>query len=95
VEANEISVDLKVYESGHLRAFADVTLRTSVGEITLKGYHVVANKTGDGSFVGPPSERYTNKTGEIKNKRIVEAGRAAERKIAEAVLDAYKKAVGK
>jgi hypothetical protein len=37
----EIVVSLHLFESGQLKAFADVTLHTSLGEITIKGFRVV------------------------------------------------------
>jgi DNA-binding cell septation regulator SpoVG len=95
MDATDLVAEVNLYNgAGLLRAFADLTLRTAVGEITLKGYHVVANKNGGGVFVAPPSERYTTKAGEIKNKRIVEASRPTERRIADAVMEAYRKAGG-
>ncbi len=91
MELEGIQVDIKPYAGpGQLRAFADVTARTPAGELTVRGYRVVSNKVG-GLWVAAPSTTYT-KDGQIKNKRVVDASRATERRISEAVMEAYRRA---
>jgi len=92
MESKDISVDLKVFESGQLRAFADVTLPTGAGDFTAKGYRVVENKKG-GLFVAVPSISY-EKDGQRVNKPTVEASKALQKQIAEKVMEEYKKAKG-
>lgn len=92
MQNQDITVDLKIHESGHLRAFADVTLPTAAGDFTAKGFRVVENKKG-GLFVAPPSISY-EKDGQRVNKPTMEASKALLKQINEAVMAEYKKAKG-
>ncbi|KAA0271021.1 MAG: hypothetical protein EDM79_13830 [Chloroflexi bacterium] len=88
----EIRIDVKRYESGSLRAFADVLFSSPYGEFTLRGFRVV-QKADAGPWVAFPSNSFT-KDGKVVNRPIIEAGPGFKRRIAEAVLAAYRQEKG-
>jgi DNA-binding cell septation regulator SpoVG len=52
------AVTIYRHTSGHLRAFADVSVQTPGGELIMKGCRVMQTN-GKGLWVALPSTRYT------------------------------------
>jgi DNA-binding cell septation regulator SpoVG len=88
----KIIVEIKAYkgESDSLKAFADVTLCTEYGELTLKGFRVL-HKSGKEPWVAFPDSSYEDKDGKKVHKRIVEASKALNKKICDLILEEYAK----
>ena len=84
-----ILVELRRMERGNLKAFADVTIPSELGEITLRGFRVV-QKGGEEPWVAFPSSSYT-KNGQIINKTIIEVSRGLKRQIVDAVMAEFKR----
>lgn len=85
------AVTIYLHKSGHLRAFADVTVLTPGGELIIKGCRVMQSN-GKGLWVALPSTRYS-KNGETKYKDVIEMTQTSRRKLFEAILSAYDKAL--
>lgn len=85
----QIVVSLHLFESGQLKAFADVTLLTSLGEITIRGFRVVQNADQQ-PWVAFPRTSY-QKNGETKSKDLLDMLQAMHRKLADAILAEYKR----
>ncbi len=85
-----IRVDLKEFERGNLKAFADVTIPSALGELTLKGFRVIC-KDGAAPWVGFPTSSYT-KDVKIVNKPVLELASGVKRQISEAVLAEFARA---
>jgi DNA-binding cell septation regulator SpoVG len=88
-----ITVNLNLYSStsSKLKAFADVTLGLASGELTIKGFKVVATKP-DVLWVAPPCLSY-EKDGQKHNKTVIEVSKTLEKMIAQAVLQEYRVAL--
>ena len=80
-------VTIHRYESGQLKAFADVTLPTPLGEITLRGFRVV-EKPGHPPWVAYPATSY-QKDGKPKFKDMIDAPQGTKRRLAQAILAEY------
>lgn len=81
-----IIVEMKMVDYGKLRAIADVTFPSSVGEITIRGFKVIQS---DGEpWVAFPSSSYV-KDGKRMNAPILEVSRGLRRQIIEAVMAEY------
>jgi DNA-binding cell septation regulator SpoVG len=91
-ESAPITVEVKKMERGQLKAFADVTLSTSLGEITMRGFRVV-QKDDQPAWVALPTSSYT-KDGKIVNTQLLEISRNLKRQLCDAVLAEYHKASG-
>lgn len=78
-----IIVELKLYEKGSLKAFADVTFE----DLTVKGFRVI-QKDGEGAWVGFPTSSYT-KDGKVINVQIIEPSRSLKKKICDLILAEY------
>ena len=89
MDDEQIVVSLHLFESGQLKAFADVTLHTSLGEITIRGFRVVRN-AGFQPWVAFPRTSY-QKNGETKAKDLLDMLQAMHRKLADAILAAFKR----
>src|SRR5262249_54256756 len=87
---DKIVVELRRHESGKLKAFADVVLPSTLGEITVRGFRVVQDD-GAAPWVAFPTTSYM-KAGERVNKQIVEVGRSLKAQIADAVLAEFRAA---
>ena len=87
-----VTVEVKKMERGNLKAFADVTLETSLGEITLRGFRVI-QKDEQPAWVALPSSSY-QKDGKTVNSQLLEVSRKLKRQITDAVLAEYHKAGG-
>ena len=82
-----LHVDVRHTRTGNIKAYADVTVPTALGEITLKGFRVV-QKDGQAPWVGFPNSTYT-KNGKAVTRPFLEAREALLRQIAEAILAQY------
>jgi DNA-binding cell septation regulator SpoVG len=89
---SKLIVEVKKMERGNLKAFADVTLPTEFGEVTLRGFRVI-QKDEQPTWVALPSSSYT-KDGKIVNSPLLEVSRNLKRQITDAVLAEYHKASG-
>lgn len=87
-----LTVEVKKMDRGQLKAFADVTLTTPLGEITLRGFRVV-QKDEQPAWVALPTSSYT-KDGKIVNSPLLEVTRNLKRQLTDAVLAEYHKASG-
>lgn len=85
-----IIVELKVFEKGSLKAFADVTITSLIGEITVKGFRVI-QKDGEAPWIGFPSNSYI-KNGKTVNNQIIETSKSLKRKLTDLILAEYKRA---
>lgn len=84
-----IIVELKLRESGNLKAFADVTIPTALGDLTAKGFRIV-KKEGEAAWVGFPTSSYTNKDGKRIDNQILETSKGLKKKICDLILAEYK-----
>lgn len=80
---------MKRHESGQLKAFADITLVTDLGEITLRGFRVLQQE-GKAAWVAPPSINY-QRDGEWVNRKILETSRRLRIQMIDAVLGEFNK----
>lgn len=80
----QIVVSIHLYQSGQLKAFADVTLHTTLGEITIRGFRVV-HKPDQAPWIAFPATSY-QKDGKTKFKDLLDTPQATHRKVAEAIL---------
>jgi len=81
-------VEVRTYESGTLKAFADVTIPTQLGEVTLKGFRIV-QKDGAEAWVAFPTVSY-EKDGERVNKPVLEMPIGTRKLISDAILSEFK-----
>ena len=87
-ESTTILVGLKLFEKGTLKAFADVTIPSPVGELTIRGFRVI-QKDGEKAWVGFPTNSYT-KDGKTVHSQILETSRRLKDKLVEQILSEYK-----
>ena len=87
-----IQVDLRLQDSGSLKATAEVTFSTPPGPVTVKGFKVVQAE-GQQPWVSPPSKDYT-KDGQRKFQKMVELPRPVMRAVSDAVLKEYRVKLG-
>lgn len=87
----EMTIELRLMNRGNLKAFADITFPSALGEITVRGFRVV-QKEGQEPWVAFPSSSYT-KDGKIVNNPILEVSRGLKQKVTVAVLTRYKDAL--
>jgi DNA-binding cell septation regulator SpoVG len=79
-----VLVSIHRYDSGQLKAFADVTVLTPLGEVTIRGFRVV-HKSGQAPWIAFPATSY-QKDGKTKFKDLLDTPQATHRKLAEAIL---------
>lgn len=84
-----VLVTIHRYESGQLKAFADVTFQTSFGEFTVCGLRIL-QKDGHEPWVALPSIPY-EKDGTTRYKKLIDAPQSTVRRIAQTVLDEFRK----
>ncbi len=85
----QITVELRHFERGKLKAFADVTIPTALGEITLRGFRVIEND-GHELWVALPAASYM-KNGQIVNKQVLEVTRGLKKQLTDLVLAEYRR----
>ena len=90
MENVKLRVDVRLVNHGKLRAFADVTIPSALGDITVLGFRVI-REDGKKPWVGFPSNSYP-KNGQVVNKKVLDISGRAKREIAEAVLLEYENA---
>ncbi len=90
MNVEKILVEVRLYESGSLKAFANVTMPSEVGELTIKGF-MVFQKDGKSPWVAFPNNKYTNKDGEEIKNQIIETSKAVKRKLEDLILAEYKR----
>jgi DNA-binding cell septation regulator SpoVG len=88
---DKIIVELRLHESGKLKAFADVTIPSTLGEITVRGFRVVQDGTA-APWVAFPTISYM-KAGAKVNKQIVEVSRGLKSQLADSILTEYRDAL--
>ena len=84
-EQNSINVDIRPHEKGQLKAFADVTISTGVGEMTILSFRII-QKDGNPPWVAYPAINYTNKAGEPKEQQVILLVPSNRRKLTQAIL---------
>ena len=84
-----VRVSIIILEKGHVKAIADVTVSTDIGEITLPGYKVL-QKEGAEPWVAPPSKVIGN-NGKRSYQKVVDMAQVTHRVIADAVLSEYRR----
>ena len=89
IEPNPISVNFRLFEGRHMKAFVDVTLATTFGLITISGFRI-NQKEGEEPWVAFPNTTYTAKSGEVKKKLILDMGRVTRKSISDFILGEYK-----
>lgn len=90
MENGKLRVDLRPVQSGKLKAFADVTIPSVLGDLMILGFRVI-HEDEKHPWVGFPSNSYP-KDGKIVNKRLLDISGRAKREIAKAVLLEYENA---
>ena len=80
----QIFVTIHRYESGQLKAFADVTLLTSLGEITIRGFRIL-QKPEQPPWVAYPATSF-QKDGQPKFKNLIDAPQGTQRRLAQIIL---------
>jgi DNA-binding cell septation regulator SpoVG len=81
---SQITIELRRLERGSLKAFADVTFPSPVGEITVRGFRVI-QKNDQAPWVALPSVSYV-KDGQTVNKPVLELPRSLHKRVAEMIL---------
>ena len=85
----QLIVAIHRHESGQLKAFADITLLTPLGEITLRGFRVV-QKPGKSPWVAYPATSY-QKDGKTQFKNLIDAPQGTQQRLARAVLAEFER----
>jgi DNA-binding cell septation regulator SpoVG len=83
----QLTVDVRVFERGTLKAFADVTFPSALGELTLRGFRVL-QKEGEAPWVAFPSASYT-KDGKVINSQLMQVSGSLKKHLCDAVLAGY------
>ena len=83
-----ILVELRRMNTGNIKAYADVTVPTSIGEITLKGFRVVQREEDDDPWVGFPNSTYP-KNGKTHTRNLLEVRQGVKRQITAAILEDF------
>ena len=81
---SHITVDVRRIERGQLKGFADVTLASELGEITIKSFKVF-QQPGEEPHVAFPTTSYV-KDGAVVQKPLLDASPSLARQITEAIL---------
>jgi len=81
---DKLHVELRRLERGQLKAFADVTIPTALGEITIRGFRVV-QKDGDSPWVALPTTSYSSNGSQV-NKPLIDVARGVKQRLSEAIL---------
>ena len=85
-------VDVRIMDKeGSLKAFADVTFPTEIGEITAKGFRIIS-KEGNAPWVALPTNSY-QKDGKYVNNPIIEASKLTAKRLADMILEEYNKKI--
>jgi hypothetical protein len=87
-----ITIDLRLFDRGNLKAFADITIPSMLGEITVRGFRVI-QKDGKVPWVGFPAISYI-KNGKTVNNPILEVPKKLQLQIAKQVLAEFQRASG-
>jgi hypothetical protein len=86
--APQLTVDLRLFVRGTLKAFADVTFPTAVGgELTVLGFRIV-QKDGEGPWVAFPTSSYI-KEGKPVNSPLLQISGSLKKHLTDAVLAAF------
>jgi hypothetical protein len=84
---SRIAVAMRRIERGKLKGFADVTLSSELGEITIKDFKVFQNE-GEEPHVAFPTTSYV-KNGTPTYKPLFDASPSLARQISQAILSQY------
>lgn len=85
-----VIVELKLFDRGQLKAFADVTIALPVGEITVRSFRVIQKDSQAAVWIAFPAVSYT-KDGKIVNKQILEVSRGLKKQVTDAILAEFKR----
>ena len=92
MDMREIVIEIKRLEnSKSVKAFVDVTLATSRGEITFRGFRVIQKESNE-PWIALPSSTYTNKEGKIVNSPLLVLSKAFKKELDELIMKEYSKA---
>ena len=84
MENEDLRVDIKFVDSGQIKAFADLTVMCSHGEITINGFRVIQGE-GQSPWVALPTSTYTQ-NGAVKRKQLLDVTRKTRQRLAEEIL---------
>lgn len=70
-----------------IKAFADVTFVTSLGELTVKGFRIIQDGE-KAAWIGFPSISY-QKDGQTKNYPIIELSKMAQKRLTEKIMEEF------
>lgn len=87
-----LTVSIRLFVSGQLRAFADVTFDVEGEDLTICGFRIVQGNR-EGTWVAPPMSSY-QQNGKIRTKPVIEMSRRLRPKITNAILDEYRRTIG-
>ena len=76
-----VNVMIRQHESGQMKAFADVTVMTQCGELTIRGFRVI-QKSELAPWVAFPSTSF-EKGGQTKYKDLIDTSQTTRRKLVE------------
>ena len=92
MDAENIIVDLRLFDRGSLKAFADITIPSTLGEITVHGFRVI-QQDGKAPWVGFPAISYL-KNGKTVNNPVLELPKKLQRQITDHVLAEFHRVHG-
>ena len=81
----ELQIEIRRFQRGALKAFADVKFIFGETDLTVPGFRVI-QRNGAPPWVGLPSSSYTNRDGKLVNKPVIEMGRGLQKTVTEAIL---------
>jgi hypothetical protein len=84
---DKLFVEMRIVDKGKLKAFADVTFPSPLGELTVRSFRVV-QEDGKLPWVGFPTISY-EKNGKQINKSILEVPRVLKNLVVEAILTEF------
>lgn len=92
MEQPAIQVDLRHTDGKNaIKAYADVTIATALGEVTVKGFRVV-EKEGKKRFVGLPEITY-QKNGKPERRPLLQMRDGIQQRLGEAILAEYMQSI--
>lgn len=89
MEVKGMRVDLNRVNLGQLKAFADVTFVSPVGELTIRGFRVLQEE-GKTPWVGMPTTNYT-KNGKVERKRILDMTRSTQKILSQIIVGEFER----
>ena len=88
---DQIFIEIKILDNPNkLKAFADVTFTTSIGELCVKSFRIVDPEDGKALWVGFPQTSF-QKNGKTQYIQLLELGKKARHQLQDKILEEYAK----